>query len=86
MIDWMVEVLSQYKCTSHTFFRSIHIMDQYLYSCKNQLRNRDIHLIGIVSMFIGTKYEEIWPFKLKTVHQKIGHKKFSDFSIRNLET
>jgi len=37
-------------------------------------------------MFIGTKYEEIWPFRLKTVYEKIGHKKFSEFSIKELET
>lgn len=61
-------------------------MDQYLYSYKNELKNRDVHLIGIVSMFIGTKYEEIWPLKLKTVYEKIGHKKFSEHSIRELET
>jgi len=36
-------------------------------------------------MFIGTKYEEIWPFRLKTVYEKIGHKKFSDIAIKELE-
>lgn len=36
-------------------------------------------------MFIASKYEEIYPFKLKMVHEKIGHKKISIEKIKKTE-
>lgn len=33
-------------------------------------------------MFIASKYEEIYPFKLKLVHEKIAHKKISVSAIK----
>jgi hypothetical protein len=36
-------------------------------------------------MFIATKYEEVYPIKLKTVHEKIAHKKLSMEEIRQKE-
>jgi hypothetical protein len=29
MVDWMIEVLSSYKCTEQTFFMAVRIMDMY---------------------------------------------------------
>jgi len=36
-------------------------------------------------MFTACKYEEIYPFKLKVVYEKIGHKKISKEKIREQE-
>lgn len=36
-------------------------------------------------MFMACKYEEIYPFKLKLVHEKIAHKKISKDKIRATE-
>lgn len=30
MVDWMIEVLSSYKMSEETFFRSVYMMDAYL--------------------------------------------------------
>ena len=30
MVDWMIEVLSSYKMSEETFFRSVYFMDAYL--------------------------------------------------------
>lgn len=30
MVDWMIEVLSSYKMSEETFFKSVKLMDQYL--------------------------------------------------------
>jgi hypothetical protein len=64
MVDWMIEVLSSYKMSEETFFKSVYIMDSYLRKCKDKLEAKDLHLIGIASMFIAGKYEEIHPLKL----------------------
>jgi len=42
-------------------------------------------LIGVTAMFIASKYEEIYPTKLKVVHEKIAHKKLSIETIKNKE-
>ena len=44
-----------------------------------------MHLLGVVCMFIACKYEEIYPFKLSTVYEKIGHKKISQEQIKKKE-
>lgn len=44
-----------------------------------------MHLVGVTSMFIASKYEEIYPFKLKLVYEKIGHKKIPIEEIKNKE-
>ena len=44
-----------------------------------------MHLVGVTSMFIASKYEEIYPFKLKLVYEKIGHKKISIEEIKKKE-
>lgn len=33
MVDWMIEVLSSYKMSEETFFRSVYLMDAYLKNC-----------------------------------------------------
>lgn len=36
-------------------------------------------------MFIASKYEDVYPLLMKTVFNKIGHKKISEEDIRNKE-
>ena len=57
----MIEVLGNYgETTSNaTFFRSVSIMDYYLKKSITQYSNNQLHLIGITSMFIATKLEDI---------------------------
>ena len=57
MVDWMIEVLSSYKMTEETFFRSVLLMDGYMKKCPKRLEVKDLHLIGVSSMFAAAKYE-----------------------------
>ena len=36
-------------------------------------------------MFIAAKYEEVYPIRLKTMHEKIAHKKISTDRIKQKE-
>ena len=51
----------------------------------NRLELNELHLIGIVSMFIASKYEDVYPLLMKTVVKKIGHEKITDEQIRMRE-
>lgn len=81
----MIEVLSSYKMSEETFFRSIYLMDGYLRSCPGRLEVKDLHLIGVTAMFAGAKYEEIHPLKLSVIYDKIARKKFKKTDILDKE-
>ena len=64
MIDWMIEVLSAFQCSDETFFLSVHLMNSYINKENNNLKDENIHLIGIISMFISSKFEDKFPINL----------------------
>ena len=50
---------------------------------KNLLRvltNSDIHLTGMASMFLATKYEDTYYIPMRHFYQDIGHQNFSMYS------
>jgi len=59
MADWMVEVLTAFKCDEQTFFLAVNIMDRYFAVCNQKgkvLPLEELHLSGIACMFIASKY------------------------------
>ena len=85
MIDWMIEVLSSFNCTTNTFFVSVDILDNYLARSNKIFETKNIHLIGVTSMLIASKMEEIIPFKISTVVEKMTHDKMSRKKIVKCE-
>jgi hypothetical protein len=85
MIDWMIEVLTNFKCDDQTFFLSVSLLDRY-FKLKNECKEvSDLHIIGVTTMFLASKYEDIYPLKMKMVYEKIAHKKLSIEKIKTLE-
>jgi hypothetical protein len=76
MIDWMIEVLSVFNCEENIFFLAAHLMDMYIYKSASQVRADDIHLLGVASMFVASKFEDLVPLRMDTVVKKIGHGAF----------
>ena len=88
MVDWMVEVLTAFKCADQTFFLAINIMDRYFDALNREnvtLELQELHTTGVVCMFMASKYEDVYPLLMKTVFNKIGHQKISVDQIRNKE-
>jgi hypothetical protein len=88
MVDWMVEVLTAFKCSDQTFFIAVNLMDRYLNALseeKKQLELHELHITGVTCMFMASKYEDVYPLLMKTVFNKIGHKKISVDAIRAKE-
>ena len=89
MVDWMVEVLTAFKCCDQTFFVAISLMDRY-FDALNKNNQRclelsELHITGIACMFIASKYEDVYPLLMRTIFNKIGHKKISEEAIRERE-
>ena len=60
-------------------------MDRYFKQCERSLKSTELHLTGIVSMFIASKYEDVVPLRMKYVVHKIGHGKFNNKQIEAKE-
>ena len=72
--------------SEETFFRSVFLMDAYMKNCGVKLDVKDLHLIGVSSMFSAAKYEEIHPLKLSVIYEKIARKKFKKTEILDKES
>lgn len=75
MLDWMIEVTSSYKFVPKTYFSSVCLMDRFFQEEEQRLPITKLHITGVVSMLIATKMDEVYPLKVKTVYEKIVHKK-----------
>jgi Cyclin, N-terminal domain len=85
MVDWMIEVLTNFKCDDQTFFLSVSLLDRYFKHKQDTREVGDLHIIGVTSMFVASKYEDIYPLKMKMVYEKIAHKKLPIEKIKTLE-
>lgn len=85
MVIWIEEVFKILKCPVEMFFLSVSIMDRYFENAKERLALDDLHEIGIASMFIASKYQEIEPLTLDLVIDRIAHKKISERKLLKRE-
>ena len=88
MVDWMVEVLTAFKCADQTFFLAVSLMDRFFDRVTKEgriLELQELHITGVTCMFMASKYEDVLPLLMKTVFNKIGHKKITVETIRDKE-
>lgn len=81
----MIEVLSSFGCSPNTFFVSVDIMDAFFAKSPDVLESRDVHLIGVTAMLLASKMEEIVPFKVSTVVDKMAHGKLKRKTVSDCE-
>eukprot|EP01026_Neomeris_dumetosa_P079892 TRINITY_DN8778_c0_g1_i1.p1 TRINITY_DN8778_c0_g1~~TRINITY_DN8778_c0_g1_i1.p1 ORF type:complete len:373 (+),score=41.21 TRINITY_DN8778_c0_g1_i1:153-1271(+) len=63
LIDWLVEVHFKFKMMPETIFLTVNIIDRYL-SVKEVPKDL-LQLVGCTSLFIASKYEEIYVPQIK---------------------
>ena len=80
--DWLVEVHMKYKLVPETLYITINIIDRYL-SLKDIKRNK-LQLVGVTSMFIASKYEDIYPPEVKDFSYITDHA-YTKKEILNME-
>ena len=85
MVDWMIEVLTNFKCEDQTFFLAVSLLDRFLKATNGPQEIADLHLLGVTSMFIASKYEDVYPLKMKVVFEKIAHKRLPMEKIKAVE-
>nr|XP_015224063.1 PREDICTED: G1/S-specific cyclin-E1 [Lepisosteus oculatus] len=63
LLDWLMEVCEVYKLHRETFYLAQDFFDRFMATQMNVVKTR-LQLIGISSLFIAAKLEEIYPPKL----------------------
>lgn len=75
-MDWMVEVTTSFKCFERTYYTAMTIMDKFLIAShqhKTELSDKDVLSIGIVSLYLASKFNDIHPIHSQIVAEKISH-------------
>ena len=65
LIDWMVSVHQQFELCQETLFLSVNLLDRYLELKVLDTPRSKLQLVGVASMLIAAKYEEIYAPEVK---------------------
>jgi len=60
LIDWLIEVHSQFKLLQETLYMTIYIIDKFLQVEGFTVRRNKLQLVGVSAMFIASKVEEMY--------------------------
>ncbi|KAL7389919.1 hypothetical protein ABVT39_011847 [Epinephelus coioides] len=63
LVDWMVEVVQEYKLRTETLHLAVNYLDRFLSSIA-YLKRSKLQLAGTAALLIASKYEEIFPPEL----------------------
>lgn len=88
MIEWLYTVKSALALEEKTIFLSIFLMDKYLlerWDPKQGYSKTFLYLLGIVCILLATKHEEVCPISVKLAYKDLGHCKFSEQMILDME-
>lgn len=60
LIDWMMEVCEEFMLKRETLYISINYIDRYLQEVQEIVPKNKLQLIGVTSMFVACKIEEVY--------------------------
>ena len=63
LVDWLVDVHIRFKLIQETLFLTVNLIDRFLE--KENLPRDRLQLLGVTTMLIASKYEEIYPPEVK---------------------
>ena len=63
LIDWLAVVHTKFRLLPETLYLCVNIIDRYL--SRTSIHRRSLQLLGITSLFVACKYEEIYPPEVK---------------------
>lgn len=63
LVDWLIDVHAKFKLRDETLFLTINLIDRFI--AKHQISKQKLQLVGVSSMLIACKYEEIYAPEVK---------------------
>lgn len=65
LVDWLVGVHTQFHLLQETLYTTVAIMDRYLQEDLEIISRKKLQLVGVASMLVAAKYEEIYAPEVK---------------------
>lgn len=63
LVDWLIEVHYKFKLLPETLFLTVNLIDRFLE--REAIHRTKLQLVGVTSMLIASKYEEIYAPEVK---------------------
>jgi Cyclin, N-terminal domain/Cyclin, C-terminal domain len=63
LVDWLVEVHMKFRLVPETLHLAVNIIDRYLTTV--EVPRQTLQLVGVTSLLLAAKYEEIYPPEVK---------------------
>lgn len=82
LVEWIIDVHRKFRLLPETLYVTVFLIDRYL-SFK-QIKKSQLHILGVTSLLISTKYEEIYPPELKDL-LSVSENKFSRSEVLSME-
>lgn len=82
LIEWVIDVHRKFRLTSEALYVAVFIIDQYL--SKKHLQKNQLHLLGVATLLISSKYEEIYPPQLQDF-LAVSENKFNKQMVLKME-
>jgi len=60
VVDWLIEVHTQFKMLQETLYITIYMLDRYLQVEGLTMKKSQLQLVGVTAMFIASKVEEMY--------------------------
>jgi len=65
LVDWLIEVHYKFKLFPETLYLTVNILDRFLAQTKDLVVKRDLQLVGVTSLLVSAKYEEMYVPELR---------------------
>lgn len=82
LVEWIIDVHRKFRLLPETLHVTVSIIDRYL--SKVNIKKSQLHMLGVASLLIATKYEEIYPPDLKEL-LNISENKFTKEEVLQME-
>jgi hypothetical protein len=60
LVDWLIQVHSQFNLLQETLYLTVAILDRFLQEMSCKVERKQLQLVGVAAMFIASKYEEMY--------------------------
>ena len=82
LVDWMVDVHQSFELREETLHLAFMYLEQF--QNRNSIKKEQYQLIGITCLWIASKYEEIYPPRMKNYIQITAHT-YSAVQLKDME-
>lgn len=65
LVDWILEVHYKFKMNQESLYLAINILDRFLYMSTEEVSRRQLQLVGVTSLLLAAKYEEMFVPELR---------------------